>query len=90
MGKMSIEALAYSKWKRAGKPEGKSLDFWLEAEKEWKEFPKECLKLPVCPVCNTTDSVYENMYAIMDAGYHCRCGIEWNSRHISYNEWWCR
>jgi hypothetical protein len=89
MGNTSIESLAYSKWKKAGKPEGNSLHFWLEAEREWKEFPKELLKLPMCPVCKTVDSVSPNYYAIMDAGFHCACGIEWTSRYISFNEWWC-
>ena len=90
MSSLSIESLAHIKWKKAGMPEGKSLNFWLEAEKEWQEFPKERLKLPICPSCNTTNSVCPNYYAIMDAGFHCSCGIEWNSRGINFNEWWCR
>ncbi len=29
-----IRIIAYLKWETAGRPEGKSEDFWLEAEKE--------------------------------------------------------
>ncbi len=31
---MKIEELAYLKWETAGKPDGKALEFWLEAEQE--------------------------------------------------------
>jgi Protein of unknown function (DUF2934) len=30
-----ISKLAYQKWEQAGKPEGRDLEFWLAAEKEF-------------------------------------------------------
>jgi hypothetical protein len=36
--KLEIQVLAYCKWKEAGCPEKRSLDFWLEAETEWIEY----------------------------------------------------
>lgn len=33
----SVEEMAYFKWLDASAPEGRSLDFWLESEREWVE-----------------------------------------------------
>ena len=30
-----IARIAQKKWKKAGRPEGRDLEFWLEAEKEY-------------------------------------------------------
>jgi hypothetical protein len=32
----AVQELAYYAWERAGKPEGNALDFWLEAEREFR------------------------------------------------------
>jgi hypothetical protein len=32
-----VKMLAYLKWEQAGKPIGKDLEFWIEAEKELEE-----------------------------------------------------
>ncbi len=35
--RQAIEKLAYEKWEAAGRPEGDGVNFWLEAEKEFKD-----------------------------------------------------
>jgi hypothetical protein len=31
----AVHELAYFKWLNAGRPDGRELEFWLEAEREW-------------------------------------------------------
>lgn len=33
-----IQLIAYQKWEKAGRPHGRDVDFWLEAEKEYDAF----------------------------------------------------
>ena len=35
--KERIRAIAFDKWRQAGSPADDSLNFWLEAEREWIE-----------------------------------------------------
>lgn len=47
LDKKEVGLLAYQLWEKAGRPSGKDLDFWLEAEKQLRNAAQPIPTIPI-------------------------------------------